>query len=59
MNVCHHNTKLTWCADIGSRYVGLHSSKHLKCVHLEFEQVEVLEYQPTPLFAFVSLPMFD
>jgi len=59
MNVCRHNTKLAWCADIGSGHVGLHSFKHLKCVHLEFEQVEVSKYQPIPSSPFVSLSMFD
>ncbi len=35
-NVCPHNTKLTYCANISSWYIGLHSSKHFKCVHWEF-----------------------
>jgi hypothetical protein len=36
LNVCQHKTKLPQCANISSRYIGLHNSKHLKCVHLKF-----------------------
>jgi hypothetical protein len=36
MNVCQHNTNLSQCENISLKYIGLHSSKHLKCVHLEF-----------------------
>jgi len=35
MNVCQHNIKLRQCANISLRYIGLYSSKHLKCMHLE------------------------
>jgi hypothetical protein len=35
MNVCPHNTELPECANISSRYIGLGSPKHLKCMHSE------------------------